>query len=205
MGWTSYHAQHYNRNGSVNRKAECDDYFLGGLNKGCYEVLKSTVVGSVYYAAVRRLKRYVGKDENGNGIYEDVTNEPVWAAVFLTRVDSRDYFNFAYKDMSEDVEPFYYDCPLSILKLLSSTTDESALKWRQKCKERSEQKKSPTALANLPIGAQIQIKRGDTVKTFVKHAPAYQFKRPFWYNAARGTYIPTKRIPPDYIVLDATN
>ena len=96
MGWTSYHATYYKRNGSIDRKAECDAYFLEGLNRGHYEVLKSAVVGSVYYAAVRNLKRYVGRDENGNYIYEDAVNEPVRAAVFLTQTDSKDYFNFYY-------------------------------------------------------------------------------------------------------------
>ena len=55
MGWTSYHATYYKRNGSIDRKAECDAYFLEGLNRGHYEVLKSAVVGSVCYAAVRNL------------------------------------------------------------------------------------------------------------------------------------------------------
>ena len=156
MGWTSYHATYYKRNGSIDRKAECDAYFLEGLNRGHYEVLKSAVVGSVYYAAVRNLKRYVGRDENGNYIYEDAVNEPVRAAVFLTQTDSKDYFNFYYKDMSEDMGPCECDCPVSILKLLSPTDSEWALKWRERCRKRAEQKKSPTALSNLPVGARIR-------------------------------------------------
>ena len=205
MGWTSYHASYYKCNGSVDRKAECDAYFLEGLNRGHYEVLKSAIVGSVYYAAVRHLKRYVGRDENGQDIYKDVVNEPVFAVVFLTQTDSKDYFNFSYKDMSEDMGPCECNCPVSILKLLSPTDSEWALEWREKCKKRAEQKKSPNALANLPIGAEIQFKWGDDVKILVKHPPAYQFKRPFWYNAAEGTYISSRRIPSDYTVLDMAN
>lgn len=205
MGWTSYHASYYKRNGSVDRKAECDAYFLEGLNRGHYEVLKSAIVGSVYYAAVRHLKRYVGRDENGQDIYKDVVNEPVFAVVFLTQTDSKDYFNFSYKDMSEDMGPYDCDCPVSILKLLSPTDSEWALEWRERCKKRAEQKKSPNALANLPIGAEIQFKWGDDVKTLVKHPPAFQFKRPFWYCPAEHTYIPARRIPTDYTVLAATN
>ena len=56
MGWTSYHATHY-KNGKVNRKAECDAYFTEGLNEGFYRLEKSTMIGSVYYAAVTGLKR----------------------------------------------------------------------------------------------------------------------------------------------------
>ncbi len=40
MGWTSYHATHYKPGGSIDRKAECDEYFMGGLNVGHYQILK---------------------------------------------------------------------------------------------------------------------------------------------------------------------
>ena len=65
MGWTEYHASHY-KNGKVDRKAECNAYFLEGLNEGFFDVLKSSMVGSTYYAAVKPLKKSGGKDENGN-------------------------------------------------------------------------------------------------------------------------------------------
>ena len=75
MGWTSYHATHY-RNGKVDRKAECDAYFMEGLNAGWYRIVRSTLVGSVYYAAVQRLKRYTDQeDENGNRLTEDVPED----------------------------------------------------------------------------------------------------------------------------------
>ena len=205
MGWTSYHASFYKNNGSVDRKAECDDYFLGGLNKGYYRILKSSMVGSVYYAAVQTLKRCVGRDEQGHSVYENIPDEQqeVWAAVMLTQTDKNDYYNFAYKDMSESMGPCYYDCPLSILKLLSPTDNEYALSWRNKCKVRAEQKKSPTALANLPVGTRIQFKYGDRTEVYVKHAPGFQFKRPFWYNPEKNCYIPARRIPDNYTVIEA--
>ena len=57
MGWTSYNAQYY-KNGTVDRKKECDEYWEGGLNRGHFKVLKSTMVGSTYYAAVKILKSF---------------------------------------------------------------------------------------------------------------------------------------------------
>ena len=57
MGWTWYRATHYFPNGGIDRRAECDAYFMEGLNRGHYEVLKSTIVGTVYYAAVKKLKK----------------------------------------------------------------------------------------------------------------------------------------------------
>ena len=115
MGWTSYHAEYYKKNGAVERKAECDAYFLKGLNKGHYQVLKSAMVGSVYYAAVRNLTRSV-KQEDGSCQYEPLPEEKqsVWAAVILTTTNQKDYFNFSYKAMTEDYGPAEHDCPASI-------------------------------------------------------------------------------------------
>ena len=148
MGWTSYHATHYKK-GKIDRKAECDAYFLEGLNRGSFEVLKSAMVGSVYYAAVRGIKQC---EDNGN-IY---TTTPVFAAVFLTSTDAKDYYNFAYKDMDESCGPYNYDCPKSILDLLSPTENEYANEWRRLCRENLEKKNNPNALNKLPLGSVIK-------------------------------------------------
>ena len=157
MGWTSYHATHY-KNGKVDRKAECDAYFMEGLNRGYYKVLKSSMVGRVYYAAVKPLQKY-SKDKNGNEIIVDIpTNEQeVFGAVFLTSTDNKDSFNFSYKAMDESYGPCYYDCPKRILDLLTPTDNEYANNWRAKCKETIEKKKNPNALNNLPEGTIIKV------------------------------------------------
>lgn len=160
MGWTSYHATHY-KNGSIDRKAECDAYFMDGLNKGHYNVKKSAIVGSVYYAAIENLKRYTGQDENGGSVYEDIpeNERETWAAVFLTHTDMKDYFNFCYKDMSEDMGPCEDKCPVSILRLLSPTDSEWANEWRRRCYENAEKVKAerlnPHTLSKLPVGSSI--------------------------------------------------
>lgn len=192
MGWTSYHATHY-KNGKIDRKAECDAYFLEGLNRGFYEVLKSSMVGSTYYAAIKPLKKSGGKDENGKYIYVDIPKEEqyVFAVVFLTSTDSKDYFNFSYKDMDETCGPCYYDCPKGILDLLTPIESEWANKWRKACYENHEQKKKNNAnsLSKLPVGSVIKVvmpcdtmlyKTGDTV-TLTK-AYGYGIKRPAWFS-----------------------
>ena len=193
MGWTSYHATHY-KNGKVDRKAECDAYFTEGLNEGFYRLEKSTMIGSVYYAAVTGLKRY------NEGKKEDVPKDEqhTFGVVFLTSVDSKDYYNFSYKDMDETCGPFCYDCPESILKLLSPTTSEFAQKWRDGCRKHRKLRK---ALNDLPVGSVIEIERVDGTKRYVKHAPAFQFKKPFWYNPEGHSYIPNKNIPDGYCVI----
>ena len=149
----------YDKNGKIDRKAECDAYFLEGLNRGYYNVLKSALVGSTYYAAVQHLKRYIGEDESGESQYEDVpeNERTTFAAIFLTSTDSRDYFNFSYKNMSDCSGPYKYDCPKGILDLLSPTDNEFALEWRRLCRENLAYKKSATSLNNLPVGTQIRV------------------------------------------------
>lgn len=173
MGWTSYHATHY-KNGKVDRKAECDAYFMKGLNRGYYDVLKSSMVGKVYYAAVKPLKKY-DKDNDGNQIIVDIpiNEQEVIGVVFLTSTDSKDYYNFSYKEMDETVGPCYYDCPKGILDLLTPTNSEWANNWRTKCREQLEKKKNPNSLNKLPEGTVIQVtmpfdtrmyREGDIVK-----------------------------------------
>ena len=174
MGWTSMHATHY-KNGTVDRKAECDYYWEGGLNSGHFEVIKSRMVGSTYYAAVKILKKYIGKNEKGEYQYSDIppSEQETFAVIFLTSTNMKDYYNFSYKDMDETVGPYSYDCPKSILDVLSPTDSEYAKKWRKKCYDKIEKQKSPNALKNLPEDTIIQVvlpwdtkyrKEGDVVK-----------------------------------------
>lgn len=143
MGWTEYHASYY-KNGKVDRKAEMDNMFnWEDENRKC-EVLKSSMVGSTYYAAVKSLNKTNGY-------------ECVWAAICLTNTNIREYFNFAYKDMDETCGPYKYDCPKGILDLLSPTENEYALEWRKQCYENLAKKKNPNGLNKLPVGTVIKV------------------------------------------------
>lgn len=75
------------------------------------EVVKSCMVGTTYYAAVRR------KDD---GV--------VYAVVALTQLEEGE---FSFKDMPEK-------CPIGILKLLSPIDDKLAQEWRKRCLENHE-------------------------------------------------------------------
>ena len=190
MGWTFQEAR-YNINGKIDRKAECDSI----MNDDCFRVEKSALIGSTYYAAVTRIAKYI----DGKPIPLPENERYTFAVVCLTSIRSNDWCNFGYKDMSEDCGPFYYDCPKSILKLLSPTTNECALKWRSACVEKAEKKKNPNALGNLPIGAIIQLSDGTKL---IKRAPAYQFKTPWWYNAEKNCYKKKNHIG-EYTVISA--
>ena len=188
MGWTEYRATHY-KNGKVDRKAECDAYFMEGLNRGHFDVLKSSMVGSTYYAAVKPLKRSGGKDKNGNYFYIDIPDDEhqVFGVVFLTSTNMKDYYNFAYKDMDESCGPCQHDCPKGILDLLTPTESEYANEWRKACYENLKKKKSPNTLSNLPVNTVIKVvmpfdtnyfKKGQEVK--LKKCKRWSINRTEW-------------------------
>ncbi len=128
MGWTYYTASAY-KNGKIDRLAECRYEFGKSPEWGI--ILKDALVGTTYYAAIKLTK-----------------TEKVFALVALTATDKRD---FGYKDMDETMHPFYYDCPIGILKLLSPTDNESAKTWREKCYERHEIKKKLNKAKKIQI------------------------------------------------------
>ena len=154
MGWTSYHTTRYKANGDVDRKAECDGLWNGEL----YEVVKSTMVGKVYYAAITQTATI----ERGSTILIPETERRTFGVVVLTSVDSKDYYNFGYKGMTESMGPGYYDCPKSILSLLTETDNEYALEWRRKCITKSDLKArgraKTTRLKNVPLNSVIAFK-----------------------------------------------
>lgn len=204
MGWTEIYATHFYDNGSVNRKAECDAYFLESLNSGHYKVVKSTMKGSVYYGAITPLKRPV-KDAVGNYVYDangwyTYENVPeneleTFGVVILTYVkNSR---SFGYKIISETSGPYYYDCPATILNALTPTDNAYAQEWREKCFANISMPK----LSKLPIGTQISFNVNGTPVELRKSKPMYQFKTPFWINDANNTYYSKKRIPKDFTII----
>lgn len=190
MGWTSYRATHYNR-GNIDRKAELDERFTQKEQNGYPQltVLKSTVVGSTYYGAIE-IKR--------NGV-----RESVFAMVALTSINNKDYYNFSYKDMDETMGPYETKCPVSILKLLTPTDSEYAQNWRQKCEEYADKKKQKLTTSTVPVGTKIKYKlyNGEE-KIVVKMAPAYQFKRDWWYSPDTHTYVPARRIPDNFEIIN---
>lgn len=204
MGWTSYHATHY-KNGQIDRKAECDAYWLEGLNAGHFEVVKSAMVGIVYYAAIRALKKYVGKDDNDKSIYEDIPEDQreTFGVVFLTSTDKKDYFNFAYKDISEDMGPYESKCPVGIIKVLSPTTNANALAWRARCIENAKKK----SVKDVPVGTIIEFEdyNGNTVR-LVKRNPAYQFRTTWYEIVGKHAYFTKKHIPWDRVrIVESAN
>ena len=105
MGWTEHQATYFKK-GKIDRKAECDALFTS--NNWC-EVVKSSMVGSVYYGAIKYLKRwkvekkgnYI-KDENGRDIVENIPTEEQKIVGYVVLTSVRDNYWFGYKDYFKD-------------------------------------------------------------------------------------------------------
>ena len=183
MGWTGYEPQYFKESGAVDRKKECDSYFLEGLNRRHFNVKKSVMKGNVYYAAVENLSKYDPVTRS----YEDLKEEDknTFGMVILTSVKNGMFY---YKEMSEDVYPGYYDCPDSILDLLTKTDSLNALDWRTRCRENNESKRNDW-LKKVPLGGKIVYTdhKGEE-HILIKHAPGYQFKKWFWCEPKSRTY-----------------
>ena len=137
MGWTSYHATRFKKvkrghksTMTVDVKREIDEEIFRGweTSDGNCKLIKSAMYGSTYYGAIQKTNNNTKESE-------------VFAVVVLTSVENHKYFNLSYKDMDETEHPFYYDCPESILNLLTPTDNENANIWREKCRKRSKDKK----------------------------------------------------------------
>lgn len=91
--------------------------------------------GSVWYAAVRNEpgagRLDTGLDPSGN-FETDATGGYTFAAVFLTSCRDGEW---GYKDMDETAGPNEAEAPAKLLDLLSPTTAEYALDWRQRCRD----------------------------------------------------------------------
>lgn len=103
-------------------RAFLDDQFTYVRDGHRLTVLKSSMVGNTYYAAVERT-------EGGD-------SREVFAIVCLTfsRPAARDGYTFGYKDMTESMGPCESDCPASILDLLTTIEGEWANDWRARCR-----------------------------------------------------------------------
>ncbi|ESQ79256.1 antirestriction protein [Asticcacaulis sp. YBE204] len=119
MGWTF----HMTMGGHRTPKAFLDAEFTWSNDQADNRVLRSSVVGRVYYAAVERISRIDGA-------------RIVFAVVTLFRhtPKNREDYVFGCKEMDETVGPCERRCPSVILELLTPTQHEYAVCWRADCR-----------------------------------------------------------------------
>ena len=174
MGWTHCFDGRRKADGTIDRKYECDRlctwkcYDAEGKITSSGKVLKSAMVGSVYYAAV----------ENKDG--------KVWAAVFLTCGRTKwDGTAWGYKEMDETMGPCECKCPASILALLTPTDSQWANEWREKCRQNiaaaADRRKNGPAPLYAPSGVTITAERQSWLIT------SEHYRRTRGYSAVRMT------------------
>ena len=135
MGWTYMEKP-------MNIKKWLEDSLTWENETYSHKCLKSYIKLKEGYAAVESINKITGDRE-------------VWAIVYLFNYTrSKDGFNFGYKDMDESMGPYYYNCPASILDLLTEAKSNSAIEWRKKSRE---------VLANKKPRPKIEIGRSYTV------------------------------------------
>lgn len=192
MGWTYYHENRGTwKNGRFiitpkDRKEICDAMYAWEDERATREVIKSAVVGSTWYGAIRHTDKATGAVR-------------VWAGICKTATNARDWLNFGYKDMDETCGPCEIDCPKSILDLLTDTDREFAIDWRRRCREKLKNK-NRAGLNSLPIGSVIECTIGGKPLRLIKHAPGCGLKRSFWWDGSHYRYL-SKWIK-DYTVVE---
>lgn len=99
------------------------------------EAVTSDIESGGSHKVVKRSGRYYA--------VEEVKTGDVFAVVALGRKTRGEV---SIKLVDEGMGPFHWDCPASILNLLSPTTSEYALKWRDECRTQIELKKAQPKL-----------------------------------------------------------
>lgn len=128
------------------------EWFRSKYEGGKFKCIKDTIVGNVYYAV------YTNGKINFALVYP-----------FHVRGDE-----VIVKEMDEYMCPYYYNMPVSYLKLLSPTDNEYALKWRKKVKETTEakSKKRTTPVYIYVVWRDGGYKMYDSLELAVRHAQA---------------------------------
>lgn len=145
------------------RKAFLDDE----MSSARYEVIKSAMIGSTYYAAVKNVETTL-----------------TLAAVIKTQSSGDGMFTF--KVMDETVNPYFYECPKGIFDLLTPLDDmdkqksqmnlcdrsiQNCAAWRDTCKQvmtdkARRRKLKPGVKIKLP--RELTFEGGGVHDTFVK-------------------------------------
>lgn len=129
MGWLYTHKPE-----SMSVRAFFESHFTSENEYAKWVLLDCAVVRlRTAYLATRRLNKLTQE-------------ECVFATVCHLDYIRNDYYNFGYKDIDEDSGPYAAEAPERILKLLSPTDNENALRWREQCWGNIQKKKGRPTL-----------------------------------------------------------
>ena len=108
-----------------------------------YTIVKSTTIGNHWWAVIEGKP---GSSLEGERL----------AVLCLLGSHDREW---GYKDMDETMGPYYYDCPISYLSMLTEPRNDSARAWREQVKKYNDDKAKAKTLKSL-------LKEGSTVVVY---------------------------------------
>lgn len=106
----------------------------------------------------------------GNTVFQAIRERKTGEAFGMVILIGRDQGFLSYKDMSEDMGPYQYNCPLHILDKLSPTTDKWANEWRRGCRNYHAKHKSQKQIPSgsiVKFSHPIKFSTGEKLNTFV--------------------------------------
>lgn len=131
--------------------------FHDGMTKEM--AVASIVKGAIKHSVVGNIVYYAAKS----------SADPEITFVGVAKL-TKDGNSIGIKHMSEDMGPYYFDCPESILKL-STLNTKYAIEWRQACRDKRAAKASSKSFVST-------LKEGDI---FIWNGKEVVYKHP--YNA----------------------
>lgn len=159
MVWRSFYTDRYAR-GNIDRKSTIEQDILPPE----LEVVKSAMLGAIYYAGVRMRGTYI-----------------VFGIVIRTRVSNNSDDNFSYMLYYETDLPEYFDCPKSVLDVLSPTADQRALRWRNLCNIKLKQKEQHQVnYDRLSVGTILKVRVKGEMVNIEKMMPDSAHKANWW-------------------------
>lgn len=103
------------------------DWFAEQYNNENDKV-KQTVLDT---ALVARTEAFAAIEQ----VNKETGERKVFMAVVIMKFNNSEYYNFMYKTMDETCGPHIHRCPKRLMKLLTPTDHEYALKWRARVNE----------------------------------------------------------------------
>ena len=137
MGWS--YETYYKREGGIT-KLFADKFNYQHDNGNSGKILLGALVERTQFYAAYEIINY--------------SERKVIAICVMVAFNKNYNYNFGYKDMEETCGPYMFKCPEKILKLLTPTDNEYALKWREEnWKVINKRKENINKYKSLFIGA----------------------------------------------------
>lgn len=133
-------------------------------SEGVNTLLRRSIVGNVVYT----LSEHENKQEEGKTF-------KLISVILINKYQGE----FGYKDMDESMGPFYYNCPLSMLKE-STFESETAINWRKECLDYTIKKKTTLAKvkklkSNMILGKKYKMVGNLGDVEFLRHYKSNKF------------------------------